>query len=99
MGKGRGARGEAQGQGDEMRNGPNVSHARHMQPATSGSGEANGASEHDEARDGDGGASTTPEGGTDRYRSSSAQALNASERHVGGIVSDGGALNLKVLKA
>ena len=30
---------------------------------------------------------------------SSSQALSASERHVGGIVSDGGALNLKVLKA
>ena len=40
-----------------------------------------------------------PEGGADRYRASSSQALSASERHVGGIVSDGGALNLKVLKA
>jgi transcription termination factor Rho len=99
MGKGRGVRGEAQGQGDDMRNGPNVSHTRHMQPAAAGAGEANGASEHDEARDGDGGASMTPEGGADRYRATSAQALSASERHVGGIVSDGGALNLKVLKA
>ena len=40
----------------------------------------------------------TPEGGADRYRASSSQALSASERHVGGIVSDGGALNLKALK-
>ncbi len=99
MGKGRGARGEAQGQGDEIRNGPNVSHTRHMQPAAAGPGEANGAPEHEEARDGESGAAMTPEGGADRYRASSSQALSASERHVGGIVSDGGALNLKVLKA
>ena len=57
MGKGRGVRGEAQGQGDEIRNGPNVAHTRHVQPAAAGgpSGEANGAPERDEARDGEGG--------------------------------------------
>jgi hypothetical protein len=60
MGKGRGVRGEAQGQGgqgDDIRNGPNVSHTRHMQPAAAGAGEANGATDHDEARDGESGAS------------------------------------------
>jgi transcription termination factor Rho len=102
MGKGRGVRGEAQGQGDEIRNGPNVAHTRHVQPAAAGGpgGEANGAPERDEARDGEGGPGMAPEaGGADRHRASSSQALSASERHVGGIVSDGGALNLKVLKA
>ena len=102
MGKGRGVRGEAQGQGDEIRNGPNVAHTRHVQPAAAGGpgGEANGAPERDEARDGEGGPGMVPEaGGADRHRASSSQALSASERHVGGIVSDGGALNLKVLKA
>jgi len=102
MGKGRGVRGEAQGEGDEIRNGPNVAHTRHVQPAAAGGpgGEANGAPERDEARDGEGGPGMVPEaGGADRHRASSSQALSASERHVGGIVSDGGALNLKVLKA
>ena len=101
MGKGRGGRGEAQGQGDEIRNGPNVAHTRHMQPAAAaadGPDETNGAAEHDEARGGEGGAAMAPEGGSDRYRASSSQALSASERHVGGIVSEGGALNLKALK-
>ena len=67
-----------------MRNGPNVSHTRQMQLAAAGAGEANGASEHDEVRDGNGGASMTPEGGADRYLATSAQALSASERHVAG---------------
>jgi transcription termination factor Rho len=102
MGKGRGGRGEAQGQGDGNRNGPDVAHPahpRHMQPAAEPI-EANGASEHDEVRSGENGGANAPEGGgPDRYRASSSQALSASERHVGGIVSDGGALNLKVLKA
>jgi len=72
-----------------------------MQPAAAAApGETNGAAEHEEARGGEGGGTMTPEGGgADRYRASSSQALSASERHVGGIVSDGGALNLKVLKA
>jgi transcription termination factor Rho len=104
MGKGRGVRGEAQGQGDEIRNGPNVAHTRNVQPAAAGGpgGEANGAPDHDEVREGEGRPGMAPEAGAagaDRYRASSSQALSASERHVGGIVSDGGALNLKVLKA
>jgi len=74
-----------------------------MQPAAvataDGAAETNGTVEHDEARGSDSPPPTKPEGGTDRYRASSSQALSASERHVGGIVSDGGALNLKVLKA
>ena len=51
MGKGRGGRGEAQGQGDENRNGPNVAHTRHMQTAATavGPGEVNGVAEHDDA--------------------------------------------------
>ncbi len=66
MGKGRGGRGEAQGQGDENRNGPNVAHTRHMQPAAApvGPSEPNGAAEHDEARGGD--AATPPDGGAER---------------------------------
>ena len=99
MGKGRGVRGEAQGQGDEIRNGPNGPHTRHIQPAAAPSpGETNGAADHDEVGDGGGGGATAPES-SGGYRASSSQALSASERHVGGIVSDGGALNLKVLKA
>jgi transcription termination factor Rho len=99
MGKGRGVRGEAQGQGDEIRNGPNGPHTRHIQPAAApGPGETNGAAEHDDVGDGGGSGATAPESGGG-YRASSSQALSASERHVGGIVSDGGALNLKVLKA
>ena len=100
MGKGRGVRGEAQGQGDEIRNGPNGPHTRHIQPAAAPSpGETNGAADHDEMGDGGGGGgATAPESGGG-YRASSSQALSASERHVDGIVSDGGALNLKVLKA
>ena len=100
MGKGRGVRGEAQGQGDEIRNGPNGAHTRHMQPAAAPSpGETNGAADHDELRDGGGAAVQRRPRAAARYRASSSQALSASERHVGGIVSDGGALNLKVLKA
>ena len=100
MGKGRGVRGEAQGQGDEIRNGPNGPHTRHIQPAAAPSpGETNGAADHDEMGDGGGGGgATAPESGGG-YRASSSQALSASERHVDGIVSDGGALNLKALKA
>jgi len=95
MGKGRGARGEAQGQGqnDEGRGGM---HTRHAQQSA-GPGEANGAAaEHEESSGENGGAPATESGGG--YRASSAQALSASERHVGGIISDSGALNLKVLK-
>ena len=92
MGKGRGVRGEAQGQGDEIRNGPNGPHTRHIQPAAApGPGETNGAAEHDDVGDGGGSGATAPESGGG-YRASSSQALSASERHVGGIVSDGGAL-------
>src|SRR6516165_5217592 len=95
MGKGRGARGDGQGQGqnDEGRSGMHTRH--HVQPPA-GPGEVNGAAlDHEEVSHDD--ATGANAGGG--YRASSAQALSASERHLGGIISDSGALNLKVLKA
>src|SRR5690349_12639709 len=101
MGKGRGVRGDTHSSGDEGRNGPNGPHPRHIQGPSGGPVESNGSIEHDAADGGEGAAALVSETGTERYGRGIAgsQALNASERHVGGIVSDGGALNLKVLKA